>query len=343
VLLRQIYEVNRQTIEEGRTGPIKAILIPLDTQQDAREAGHLAEKLMMAGVEIYRAESPFQLDEGSYATGTLVIPMTQVFARYAKDLLEKQTYPEVRRTPDSAPEPPYDVTAWSLGMLFGVQVNFARSSLPPMKLTRLGVAPMPEGRISGNGPRFLFEYTGPDTAIAINRMLRAGLRVSFEAPSRVVVEDAAREALEPHARDFGLVIVSDDALPPNVPRTATRLRAPRIAVYAPYTSLGGNVDEGWTRWVLEQHEFNVTVIHNSDIRQNNLRQQFDVVILADQPQREIIDGMTGNNVRPEYRGGIGDSGVDALNRFVMQGGTLVALCAASYLFVYRFPIPLRNL
>ena len=41
--------------------------------------------------------------------------MTQVFARYAKDMLEKQTYPEVRRGPNAPPEPPYDVTAWSLG------------------------------------------------------------------------------------------------------------------------------------------------------------------------------------------------------------------------------------
>ena len=37
-----------------------------------------------------------------YAAGTFVIPMTQVFARYAKDLLEKQTYPEVRRGADDA-------------------------------------------------------------------------------------------------------------------------------------------------------------------------------------------------------------------------------------------------
>ncbi len=46
--------------------------------------------------------------------------MAQVFARYAKDILERQTYPEVRRTPNAAPEPPYDVSGWSLGMLLGV-------------------------------------------------------------------------------------------------------------------------------------------------------------------------------------------------------------------------------
>ena len=54
--------------------------------------------------------------------------MTQVFARYAKDLLEKQTYPEVRRAPNSAAEPPYDMTAWSLGMQFGVDVRVCRTA-----------------------------------------------------------------------------------------------------------------------------------------------------------------------------------------------------------------------
>ena len=78
---------------------------------------------MRGGVEVYRAEAAFEADGQQYAAGTFVIPMTQVFARYAKDLLEKQTYPEVRRNQNEPPEPPYDVTAWSLGMLFGVDVD----------------------------------------------------------------------------------------------------------------------------------------------------------------------------------------------------------------------------
>src|SRR5205814_10661230 len=92
-LLRQIYEVNRETIETGRTGDVKAIAIPFDTQHDPHEAAHLVEKLQMAGVEVARARSAFDADGHQFAAGTFVVPMTQVFARYAKDMLEKQTYP----------------------------------------------------------------------------------------------------------------------------------------------------------------------------------------------------------------------------------------------------------
>ena len=51
-LLRQIYAVNRETIEAGRKGDPAAILVPIDSQHDPHEALHLAEKLQMAGVEI---------------------------------------------------------------------------------------------------------------------------------------------------------------------------------------------------------------------------------------------------------------------------------------------------
>src|SRR5262249_41792167 len=136
-LLHQIYNINRNTIEAGRKGEIGegkqkafAILIP-DEQHDAAEAIELVDRLLTAGVEVYRARAEFKLDDKTYAAGTSVIPFTQVFARYAKDLLEKQTYPEVRRAPGAPAEAPYDVSAWSLGMQFGVKTEFAKTALEP--------------------------------------------------------------------------------------------------------------------------------------------------------------------------------------------------------------------
>jgi hypothetical protein len=134
--LRGIYEINRQTVESGRVGDVTAIVIPSDTQHDAREAAHLVDRLTVGGVEVYRATAPFSIENRRYDAGAYVIPMSQVFARYAKDLLEKQVYPEVH-TNAGAIEPPYDVTAWSLGMLFGVDVNFVRTPLPEIRLVRV--------------------------------------------------------------------------------------------------------------------------------------------------------------------------------------------------------------
>ena len=112
-------------------------------------------------------------------------------------------------------------------------------------------------------------------------------------------------------------------------------------MYQPWT--GGNMDEGWTRWVLEQYEFNLTSIHNADIRAGRLRQKFDTIIIADQNPRDIIAGFDAPQIRPEYRGGIGETGLDNLKQFVADGGTLVTLGNACDLAIEKLPIPVRNL
>ena len=349
-IMRQIFEVNRQTIEDGRKNNPSAILVPVEHQQDPREAGHLIETLAMGGVEIYRADAAFEADGKHYGAGTFVIPMTQVFARYAKDMLEKQTYPEVRRSPTAAPEPPYDVTAWSLGMLLGVDTVFVKSAMPAMKMTQVDGAPKISGEVAGTGTRFAFDYKGADSAIAINRLLKDGARVSFDGPSHVAVSGIARTKIEQIAKDFGLAVKASDQgrtkdqrrTTDQEPRTRDQpFHAPRVAMYQPWT--GGNMDEGWTRWVLEQYEFNLTSLHNADIRAGKLRQKFDTIIIADQDPRGIIDGFDAPQIRPEYRGGIGEAGLDQLKQFVADGGTLVTLGNACDLAIERLPIPVRNL
>ncbi|MBI3491505.1 MAG: hypothetical protein HY047_06965, partial [Acidobacteria bacterium] len=338
---RQIYEVNRQTIEDGKKGNPSAILVPAD-QHDAREAAHLVDRLNLGGVEVYRAEAAFEADGKTYGAGTYVIPMTQVFARYAKDMLEKQTYPEVRRAPNAPPEAPYDVTAWSLGMLLGVDTVFVKNALPDVKMTKIDGLPKMAGDVAGTGTRFAFDYKGPDTAIAINRLLKDGAKVAFDGPSHVSVTGIARPKVESIAKDFGLSVKASEVRRPGpVDPAAVAFHAPRVAMYQPWT--GGNMDEGWTRWVLEQYEFNLTSIHNADVRTGKLRQKFDAIIIADQDPRAIVDGFDAPAIRPEYRGGIGEAGVDNLKRFVAEGGTLVTMGNACDLAIEKLPIPVRNL
>ena len=146
-------------------------------------------------------------------------------------------------------------------MLLGVDVDFVETPLPAeLQLTRVrGLPRTPAGGVTGNGPRFIFDYTGADTAIAINRLLKDGARLWFSAPSRVDRRaESPRDALEPRRRGVRADVVSDRRRRPSAARRRrTRsLRTPRIGLYSPWT--GGNIDEGWTRWVLEQYEFTYT-------------------------------------------------------------------------------------
>src|SRR5438552_774522 len=69
-ILRQIYEVNRQTIEDGKKNNPSAILVPAERQHDAREVAHLVEKLQLGGVEVHSADAAFEADGKAYAAGT---------------------------------------------------------------------------------------------------------------------------------------------------------------------------------------------------------------------------------------------------------------------------------
>ena len=156
------------------------------------------------------------------------------------------------------------------------------------------------GKVEGTGQRFVFDYIGADSAIAVNRLLKSGAKVSFTPSSHAVVEGASRALLEEIAREVGVVFSTAEPPPPGIPDEPRQgVRMPRVALYAPWTS--GNIDEGWTRWVLEQYEFPFTTIHNADLRAGGLRRKFDAIILADQLPREIVDGNLGVAIRPEYR------------------------------------------
>jgi hypothetical protein len=220
-------------------------------------------------------------------------------------------------------------------------------------LTKLTEAPKPDGRVIGNGPRYTFDYRGPDGAKAINRLIKDGARIAFENTSgadgraaRVWVLNAPRKSVESVATEIGIQFRTADAA---APAAAMAVKAPRIGMYSPWT--GGNMDEGWTRWVLEQYDFNLTTLHNAEIRggasttlgTGKLRDKFDVIIFPDQNPGAIVNGASGANIRPEYRGGIGDEGIAAVRDFLAQGGTVVTLGAASDLAIERLGVPLKNL
>jgi len=103
------------------------------------------------------------------------------------------------------------------------------------------------------------------------------------------------------------------------------------------------MDEGWTRWVLDHYQFDYTVLHNKDVKAGNLRRKFDVILLPDQRANAILDGLDYKTIVEEYRGGIGETGWESLQRFVSEGGTLVALGEATNLLVEKLPLGVKDL
>jgi hypothetical protein len=109
-----------------------------------------------------------------------------------------------------------------------------------------------------------------------------------------------------------------------------------------YKSRVPAIDEGWTRWVLEQEHFRYLSTVDSEIRSGGLKLKYNVIVIPDQSRNAILNGYRSGAMPPEYTGGLGEQGVKALREFVEQGGTLICLNRASDFAIEQFKLPLRN-
>ncbi len=103
------------------------------------------------------------------------------------------------------------------------------------------------------------------------------------------------------------------------------------------------MDEGWTRWVFDHYEFPYTLVHNKDVKAGNLHDRFDAIVIPDERPKDILEGLDYSTIVPEYKGGLGNDGWKALEDFVHEGGTLVALGEASDLLIDKLPLPVKDI
>ena len=139
------------------------------------------------------------------------------------------------------------------------------------------------------------------------------------------------------ARELGLRV---DGMKGRLPANLQPIGRARVALYKPWTA---SIDEGWTRFVLDQFEFKYAGLTDQQVRAGNLRAQFDTIVLPNIPGNMLTAGYTSEVVPPDYAGGLGDAGVDALRQFVRAGGTLVCLGASGGLAINALELPVRDL
>ena len=375
-LLYGIYEMGRRQIALGSTEAPVAYVVPQAEQHDAPAAAAFLDVLMKGGVEVHRARARFSTARGSYPAGTHVILLSQPFRPFVRDLVEPQRYPDLRDPATARPVPPYDAAGWTLAYQMGVRVvpidrPFETSALELLEEPPRAPALLddPHGREAWG---YLIDPSANAAFTAVNRLLAGGARVGrltaafaprpgvdlpagtwvvrrpdagvgtagagLHAPSGRPASPG--DSLRQLVTTLGLRAWSIDREPP-VP--SAPVRHARLGVYRSWVA---NIDEGWMRWVLEQHGFPYETIRDRDVRAGRLRERFDVIVLPSQASNRLLQGHQPSDrpphpgpwgpVPPEYQGGIGEEGLAALREFAAGGGTLVAIDAAADLVLSRF-------
>jgi len=114
--LENFYGVNKRAVDKWDQWP-DAWIIPAE-QDNQTGVKYALRSLVMADVEVHRAETSFAIQGMQFPAGSYVIPMKQPYAGFANSMLEIQHYPDLREYPGGPPQRPYDVTAHTFGYLF---------------------------------------------------------------------------------------------------------------------------------------------------------------------------------------------------------------------------------
>jgi len=343
LLLQNFYQKGLNSIKKGKEGKPGAYVVP-SKQHDPVMAAYLVNQLRAQGIEVHQAES------GDHP-GDYVVLLNQPFRNLAVSLLSKQNFPK------DAKFPPYDDIAWTLGLLYGVDVK-PEDSLPyPMSDLKLLTEDVEyKGKLEGSGSTYILKYRAQntvlpalywvktqnsrseitilDTIYAINR------NRDTLAPGTLVFRGITVEQAAKLTGEFGLDLVSV--------RTTVNAKKqhpvtlPRIAIYHTWYS---TQDEGWSRYTFEQRGIPYTSIDKDDLKAGNLKNRFDVILIprAGGDAGTFINGVdTKFGPMPytktfefpshgfpdstnDMTGGPGFPGMENLRQFVQSGGVLITL------------------
>ena len=345
-LIANYVEIGKRAIEAGETEPPFAWVVPAD-QRDPGAAAKMLEVLRRGGVEIHRARRGFSADGIEFPAGSRVVQMAQPYRSHAKDLLERQDYPDLRAYPEGPPDPPYDAAAWTLPLQMGVRAIPVETPLEADLDLEPGPILPPAGQVSGNGPAFLLSNRTNGANLAIHRILASGGDVvllsdslrqggrSWGAGTVLVAGPEAKGILEGLAASDGLSAESFRGT-----ATGYGLSQPRIALYQSWTA---SMDEGWTRWVFDTWDVAYSTVHDAEIRAGDLHDRYDVLILPDLSPQDIVEGRRRGTVPTEYAGGLRQTGTAAIRDFVEDGGTLICLDSSCGFAIEELELRVKDL
>jgi hypothetical protein len=348
----------RDVMRDPRERDPRGYVIPVD-QPDFPTATKFVSALRHVGVVVHRSTRSFDVGGKRYGAGSYVVRAAQAFRPHVLDMFEPQDHPNDFAYPGGPPRRPYDNAGWTLAYQMGVRFDRVLDAFdcPCERIDGLASPPAREVANAAGARGFLLSHAANDAFLALNRLIKAGaevywLRSPLSANGRtypagtfyVTAGGSAAPILQRAARELGLSVEGTTA-PPGA--DAIRLRPRRIALWDQY---GGSMPSGWTRWLLEQFEFQFDVVYPQQIDAGDLRAKYDVIILPSGALGERPRGGRGGqpqaaDIPAEYRHMLGrltpERSVPQLRRFLDAGGTVITVGSSTAL-AYHLGLPVGN-
>jgi hypothetical protein len=349
LVLENFYVKTRNSMNAGATSAPYAYVIP--KQRDMTRVMAMFEVLRAQRIEVGKLTSDVRIGTDTFSTGSYVIKLDQPYGRLAKNLFEKQDYPDpALRT--------YDDSGWSMGYAFNVTVKEIRDkAILDAKSTPVNDATI-AGTTAGNGTAGLavahlgsnnmiaFRYRTKQLPMKVAEQSFTANGVTFPAGSYIVSGSAADlQTARSAAESLGLTSAALTTLPTVATHDGD---VPRIAIYSQWS---GTQELGWYRHAFDKFGIPFELIYKERIAKGNLKADYDVIVMAAQNiNRQTVLAAPAARPQPykksdkfkflgdygqtdDMSGGFGELGVKEFEKFLESGGTLVTTLNA-----VRFPI-----
>ena len=336
-LLQQFYEYRRSAIEIGSKGKTKSYIFANEPGSDAGFI--MARSLSQQGIEVRQSLEDFRACGQSFDAGSYFLNLDQPASRLVQTLLEEQVdlpadflRQEAERSEKRQASQIYDVTAWSLPLMYGVKTNncarlvTAKSEAITDTSTWRTTTPLDQAQLA-----YLVPWGSHASGLFLTKALRTGVHikssnVAFTHQQRrygrgtliinVHNNDAGiHDVVQRLATETGAEVVSvDDSWVSDGPNFGSGnvmvLQAPKVALL--WDEPTNAYSAGSTRYLLEQvFEYPVTAVRTQSLGRIDLA-QFDVLLMPDGRHSRYLSAL-GKNFR------------EALGRWVGNGGVLISL------------------
>ncbi|MEX2284698.1 MAG: hypothetical protein WEE89_19575, partial [Gemmatimonadota bacterium] len=343
------YIKTRNSLEAGKTQPPHGYVFPV--QRDMTRVVTMVNVLRAQGIEVGTLNSELKIGSDTLPAGSYVIKLDQPYGRLAKNLLERQDYPDAAlRT--------YDDSGWSMGHAFDVEVKEIRDQAILDARTALVNKAELRGRVTGNGNAGLavahlgsnnmisFRYRLKNVPMKVAEQSFTADGVTFPAGSFILTGSSGDlQQARAAAESLGLTAAALSTVP------SVQTHEADVARVAIYTQWSGTQELGWYRHAFDQFGIPFDLIYKERVQRGNLKADYDVIIMAAQtinranvmappaaraqPYQKTDKlkflGMYGETA--DMTGGFGQAGVAAFEKFLESGGTLITTLGA-----VRFPI-----
>ncbi len=339
-VLENFYIKTRNSIEDGKTKAPYGFVVPV--QRDMTKVAEFINIMRTQRIEVGQATEPIKIGTVTYPVGSYVIKRDQPYGRLAKNLIEKQQYPDARLQT-------YDDSGWSTGFAMNVDVvEIADSSILKAKVSPVDKVVL-KGAVAGAGTAGIavahlgsnnmvsFRYRLKDVPMKVAEAKFTVDGTEFPAGSFIITDASKATAVRDAVNALGLKASALSAVPTVATHDAD---VPRVAIYSQWS---GTQNLGWYRLTFDEFGIPFDLIYKEQVKAGKLRDKYDVILIAEQNlSRQTV--MQAPAARPQpykkndkYKflgmygetddmsGGMGQAGVDAFAAFLEAGGTLIAV------------------